>query len=151
MRKLGWVCGLVGLLSVPSMAFAINCTASGATYTQYSQSQANNLLTGSLACYPATTGLATYINQEAHYTGGRLGDYKRGTGAVDPTRTNIGSWAVDSTGKVTYTYAPGNSTFSYIVFGLNGANPGNNTYDFCASVGATPIKIRIVKTSTGPC
>ncbi len=126
------------------------CVAVAGSHVQYSQSQTTNLLTGSLACYPTAS---PFSNQEAHYASGTLGDYKKGpagAGVVDPTLTNIGRWAVDGAGKVTYNYTPG-TTYSYFVFGPNGTNPGNGTYDFCIAVNGTPVVIRVVKNSTGPC
>jgi hypothetical protein len=153
MKKLITAFGLLGCVVLPGLAHAQSgtCNPVAGSHVQYSQSQATNLLRGSLACYPT---VAPFTNQEAHYTSGILGDYKKGPagpGVVDPTLTNIGGWVIDGTGKVTYTYSPGGTTFSYIVFGGNITNPGSGTYDFCTTVGATPIRIRVVKTSTGPC
>ena len=151
MNRLSGILVVAGFLISPGVAFAINCIA-GPGYVQYSASQVNNLLTGSVACYPATG--TVFSNQEAHYSGGILGDYKKGPagpGVVDPTLTNIGNWGVNlTTGQLTYTYLP-SKAYTYFIFGSNFANPGTGTYDFCPSVGATPIQIRVKKASTGPC
>ena len=145
--------GFILCAALPGLAQAQSSCNPTTNHVQYSKSQATNLLSSSVACYPAAATQPNFTNQEAHYAGGTLGDYKRGPagpGVNDPTLGNIGGWSIDAAGKVTYAYT-GGGNFSYIIFGFNVANPPGATYDFCTAVGATPIRIRVAKSSVGPC
>ena len=122
----GTVLGALG----PGTAMAVNCVAGGG-YAQLNQTQVEALVGTSMACYPAAG--PPWTNQEYHggsvtSASGTITDYKKGPGDPrDPTK-QIGSYSIDGTGAITYTYG-GAPTYTYTVWG--NTTSGSGIYDFC--------------------
>jgi len=133
------------LLAVaPGAAWALNCTASPG-YSQLSQSNISTLLSGNTACYPSS---GAPNNQEAHSggTSGTITDFKKGPSDPNDPSSQVGTYAIDGSGNITYNYS-GGPTFVYSVWGATPPAPG--VYDFCTGTTPLPGQVRVAGGSGG--
>lgn len=98
---------------------------------------------GNIVCATKTTGAPLNTWSERHNgtttSGGQLDEFAKGNGnAVDPYRSNIGSWnATTSPGQITYVYT-GDGTYTYDVW------DHGSSYSFCT--GSTEVATATVVT-----
>ncbi len=116
----------VAMLGLPvGDALAQSCT------TPLSQSAVRTLVTGNYVC--GSVGSDSW--HELHQSTGVIRDYKKGpSDPIDPSK-DVGTWTVNSTGTITYTY--GTLSFTYQVAGT--ANP----YSYCGIGGAPTLYVTI--------
>jgi len=113
--------------------------------------QVNSILTGNFAC-----GKSTAIDppgwNERHISGGSLVEQHEGGATVE----TVGTWSTANAmgrGRVTYTYTPGGSTYTYeiaVVTGncASGCTTLPQTYAFCGVGGSAPPRLLIYVSTT---
>ena len=106
--------------------------------TYLTQSALNTLIAGQTACSPpACSGVAGTCEWQETHQGSLTGPLaEQHTGKPGDPVEIVGTWIIDSSGRITHAYSGGGGNNTYDV-----NNNGDGTYSFCNGPGASPAGI----------